>query len=65
MVSGHGKSDNSIVPRKSSNKVRQKAAEGMEGRGLAEGNLLGQNTFRTQCRGDVPSPPERVRETEK
>jgi len=57
--------DNSIVPRKSPNKVRQRATEGMEERGLAEGNLLGQNTFRTQCRGDVPSPPERVRETEK
>ena len=44
---------------------RRWAAEGMEGRGLAEGNLFGQNTFRTQCRGDVPSLPERVREMEK
>jgi hypothetical protein len=33
-------SDSSIVPEKSPNKVRQRAAEGMEGRGLAKGNPL-------------------------
>jgi len=40
MMSGHGKSDSSIVPKKSSNKVRQRATERMEGRELAKGNLL-------------------------
>ena len=50
MMNGHGKSDSSIVPEKSSNKARQRAAEGMEGRELAKGNTLEQNTLRTQGR---------------
>jgi len=62
MMRGHGKSDNSIVPRKSSNKVRQRATERMEGRELAKGKTLEQNTLRTQSRGGVPSALERIRE---
>ena len=58
----HGKSDRFIVPEKSPNKARSMAAEGMEGRDLAKGNLSQQNAFRTQSRGDVPSALERVRE---
>jgi group II intron reverse transcriptase/maturase len=61
-MSGHGKSDNSIVPRKSSNKVCQRAAERMEGRELAKGRTLEQTTLRTQSRGGVPSVLEWIRE---
>jgi hypothetical protein len=46
----HGKSDRPIVPGKSPNKARASAAEEMEGRGLAKGNLSQQNAFRTQSR---------------
>jgi len=42
------KSDGPIVPAKPSNKVRQLAAEGVEGRGPAKGNTGGQNASRTQ-----------------
>jgi RNA-directed DNA polymerase len=62
MMSGHGKSDNSTVPRKSWNKVHQRTTERMEGRELAEGKTLEQTTFRTQSRGGVPSALERIRE---
>jgi RNA-directed DNA polymerase len=62
MMSGHGKSDNSILPRKSSNKVRQRATERMEGRELAEGKTLEQTTLRTQSRGGVSRALERIRE---
>lgn len=58
----HGKSDKPILPEKSSNKVGTTAAEGAEGRGLAEGNLRQQNAFRTQRRGDARSALKRVRE---
>ena len=57
----HGKSDKSIVPEKSPNKAAIAAAEEMEGRDLAKGNLPQQNTFRTQGREDVHSALERVR----
>ena len=57
-----GKSDRSIVPEKSSNKAGQSAAEGVEGRDLAKGNLRQQNTFRTQGRADVHSALEQVRQ---
>ena len=46
----HGKSDRPIVPGKSPNKTRTPAAEEMEGRGLAKGNLGQQNATRTQSR---------------
>lgn len=59
LMNGHGKSDSPIVPGKFPNKA-EKAAEGMEGRGLAKGNLLGQNTLRIQGRVSVHSALERV-----
>jgi group II intron reverse transcriptase/maturase len=61
MMNEHGKSDNSIVPRKLPNEA-DKAAEAMEERGLAKGNLLGQNAHRTQSRASVHSALERVRQ---
>src|SRR5215472_9141434 len=61
MMNEPGKSDSPEVPGKSSNKARQPAAEGMEGNGLAKGNLQQQNTSRTPSRSDVPSALERVR----
>ncbi len=51
MMNEHGKSDRPIVLEKSPNKARWRAAEGMEGRGLAKGNRHQQNAFRTQSRG--------------
>jgi hypothetical protein len=59
----HGKSDRPIVPGKSPNKTRTTAAEEMEGRGLAKGNLSQQNAFRTQSRVDAPSELAQVRRT--
>ena len=52
----------SIVPRKPPNKAQ--AAEEVEGRGLAKGNLLEQNAPRTQSRRGVLSALERVCEAE-
>jgi RNA-directed DNA polymerase len=51
MMNGHGKS---------STNVGQTVAEGMEGNGLAKGNLQQQNTSRTPNRSDAPSALERV-----
>jgi group II intron reverse transcriptase/maturase len=62
MMNGTGKSDSPVVPEKSPNKTGQPAAEGMEGRGLAKGNLLKQNASRTPSRKDAPSALERVRQ---
>ena len=62
MTNGPGKSDRPVVPEKSPNKVGQPMAEGMEGRGLAEGNLPQQNASRTPSRKDAPSALERVRQ---
>ncbi len=53
----HGKSDRLVVPKKSPIKDGQPAAEEMEGRDLAKGNLSQQNAFRTQGRVDAPSAP--------
>jgi len=62
MMNEHGKSDRPVVPEKSSNQTGETVAEGMEGRGLAKGNLSQQNAFRTLCREDVLSALERVRQ---
>jgi RNA-directed DNA polymerase len=62
MTNGPGKSDRPTVPEKSPNNAGQPAAEGMEGRGLAKGNLPQQNASRIQSRGDAPSALERVRQ---
>jgi hypothetical protein len=40
----------------------EKTAEAEEGRELAKGKLLGQNTPRTQSRAGVPCALERVRQ---
>jgi hypothetical protein len=62
MTNGLGKSDRPTVPEKSPNNAEQLAAEGMEGRGLAKGNLPQQNASRTPSREDAPSALERVRQ---
>jgi len=65
MMNGQGKSDRPEVPEKSPNNAGQPAAEGMEGRGLAKGNLPQQNASRTPSRSDAPSALERVRQAAK
>src|SRR5246127_1717545 len=65
MTNGLGKSDSPTVPGKSPNNAGQPAAEGMEGKGLAKGNLLQQNASRTPSRKDAPSALERVRQAAK
>jgi len=62
MTNGPGKSDSPEVPVKSPNKAGQPVAEGMEGRGLAKGNLPQQNAFRTPSRRDALRALERVRQ---
>ena len=57
-----GKSDRPAVPAKSWNNAGQPVAEGMEGNGLAKGNLPQQNAFRTPSREDALSALERVRQ---
>ena len=60
-----GQSDRSVVPTKFPNKTGQLVAEGMEGRGLAKGNLREQNAHRTPSRGSALSALKRVREAAK
>src|SRR6266404_6981180 len=62
MTNGPGKSDRPVVLEKSPNNAGQPGAEGMEGRGLAKGNLQQQNASRTPSRTDAPSALERVRQ---
>jgi hypothetical protein len=50
MMHGHGKSDSSIGPAKPPNKAGPEAKEAVEERGLAKGNLLERNMYRTQSR---------------
>src|ERR1700731_1416362 len=64
-MNGPGKSDRPVVPAKSSNKTGASVAEGMEGRGLAKGNLPEQNALRIQSRDSVHSALERVRQAAK
>ena len=62
MMDGRGKSDSLVVPEKSSNKAGRLAAEGMEGRRLAEGNLPEGGACRTQSRASALSTLGRVRQ---
>ena len=64
MVSGHGKSDGSVVPGKRPNKGggAPSPAEGVEGRGPAKGNSRRQNSHRTQDRARLQQALERVRQ---
>ena len=64
-MNDHGKSDRPAVPAKSPNNAGPPAAEGMEGRGLAKGNLRQPNASRTLSRTDVHSALERVRQAAK
>jgi RNA-directed DNA polymerase len=65
MMNESGKSDSPIVPKKSPNKARKRAAEAMEERGLAKGNLDKQNALRTQGRICAHSALDRVRQAYK
>src|SRR6201987_902423 len=65
MTNGPGKSDSPTVPGKTPNNAGQPVAEGMEGRGLAKGNLPQQNASRTPSRTDALSALERVRQAAK
>src|ERR1700739_3909768 len=65
MTNGLGKSDSPTVPGKSPNNAGQPAAEGMEEKGLAKGNLPQKNASRTPSRTDAPSELERVRQAAK
>ena len=61
-MNGHEKSDNSIVPGKRANKAPMGAAEPVEGRGLAKGNLQQPSMTCTQRRNlSMPSGLERIR----
>jgi len=62
MMNGRGKSDGSVVPEKSSNRVGQPTAEAAEGRGPTKGNSPKRNASRTQSRTNAPSALERVRQ---
>ena len=62
MTNGRGESDSSVVPEKPPNKAEGPAAEAVEGRGLAKGNLPEQNASRTLSRQGASSALERVRQ---
>lgn len=63
-MNGHGKSDRPIVPAKSPNKGSGASgpAEGMEGRGRAEGNSGPPSRSRTQGRNDLQPGLTRIRQ---
>jgi RNA-directed DNA polymerase len=65
MMHRQGKSDRPIVPTKLPNKAKAPAAEVVEGRGLAKGNMGQQNAPRTQRRTSAPSALDRVRQAAK
>ena len=65
MTNEPGKSDSPAVPVKSSNNAGPLAAEGMEGRELAKGNLPQQNASRMQSRSNALNALERVRQAAK
>ncbi|MEL6339483.1 MAG: group II intron reverse transcriptase/maturase [Myxococcota bacterium] len=66
MMHEHGKSDEGVVPAKSSNKDAFRSAEATEGRPSAKGNANQQNTSRTLSRPhDVHNALERVRKAAK
>jgi len=63
MMNGHRKSDKPVVATKPSNKTGSKPdAEKVEPRGLTKGNSAEQNKFRMQCRQDLQSALQRVRD---
>ncbi len=62
MMHGREKSDSPIVPEKPANKAAPAAAEPVEGRGGAKGNVEQQSTDRTQGRVAVSQALGRVRD---
>jgi group II intron reverse transcriptase/maturase len=62
MTNGRGKSDRPTVPGKPPNKAPERAAEAVEGKGLAKGNSPERNALRTQSRNSALSALERVRQ---
>ena len=62
MMHKQRKSDMPVVPMKPSNKASNKAAEMVEGRGVAKRNVKEQNRPRTQCRTSLPNALTRVRQ---
>src|SRR5713101_8209574 len=62
MTHGLEKSDRLTVPKKPSNKAEQSVAEKAEGRSLAKGNPLQDDTTRMQGRKRVNSALERIRQ---
>jgi RNA-directed DNA polymerase len=62
MMDGRGKSDRPVVPEKPPNNAPERAAEAVEGKGLAKGNSPERNALRTQGREGAPSALERVRQ---
>jgi RNA-directed DNA polymerase len=67
MMNESGKSDKSVVPKKSANKAGHDstAAEQMEGRDLTKGNSPEQNVDRTQSREDTYNALEAIRKAAK
>jgi hypothetical protein len=61
MMYDHEKSDSAIVAVKPTNKAGQPAAELVEPRAGAEGNVSRQSTGRAQYRGTVSQALERIR----
>src|SRR6266571_2034591 len=62
MTYGLEKSDRRVVPKKPSNKAEQSVAEKAEGRSLAKGNPLQDDTNRIQGRKKVNSALRRIRQ---
>jgi len=62
MMHGRGKSDPAIVAEKSVNKAEQSAAEPMERRAGAKGNVDQQTTCRAQNRESVSQALDRIRQ---
>src|SRR5919198_5904038 len=63
MMHGREKSDSAIVAGKPTNKAGQPAAEPVEPRAEAKGNVSQQSTRRTQSRVRVSHALERIRQT--
>ena len=62
MMHGHEKSDSAIVAGKPTNKAEQSAAEPVEPRAEAEGNVSQQSTCRAQDRENVSQALDRIRQ---
>ena len=62
MMHGRGKSDEAVVARKPANEAERSAAEPVERRAEAKGNVNQQSASRTQSRADASQALERVRQ---